>query len=75
MSPAQRQPQAPDPDELLTYRQTADLLKVDVATVRRWIMAGRLPAYRLGPQTVRVRRGDVHTLLTPVQSGKVGEAL
>jgi len=52
----------PRPDELLTIAETASLLKVSTMTVRRWIKAGRLPAHRIGPRTIRVVRRDVDEL-------------
>lgn len=34
--------------EAITPAEVAELLRVDVATVRRWITDGALPAYRIG---------------------------
>ena len=52
----------PDPDELLTVEQVAQLLKVIPDTVRTWIQSGALRASRPGNGTrpgrkYRVRRG------------------
>jgi excisionase family DNA binding protein len=52
--------------ELLTIRETAELLKVSPITVRRYIADGRLPAVRVG-RGVRVRKEAVDQLLTPVE--------
>ena len=53
-----------DPD-LLTTAEAAKLLKVSPVTILRWLKQGRLPAYRLGPRAVRIRRADVQALLRP----------
>ena len=55
----------PLPDDLLTVPETAELLKVSAVTVSRWLKQGRLPAYRVGPRAVRIRRADVDELLVP----------
>ena len=39
--------------KLLTAEEVADFLSVDPATVYRWVEAGRLPAFRLGPGAIR----------------------
>lgn len=56
---------ASDAEELLTIAEVAKLLKVSVVTLHRWLMQGRLPAYRLGPRGVRIRRSDLGKVLTP----------
>lgn len=57
----------PVPDlELLTMREVAELLKVSEVTVARWLKQGRLPAFRVGPRAVRVRREDVEQMMEPV---------
>lgn len=56
-----------DPDDqFLPLGQAARLLAVHISTLRRWIRQGKLPAYRVGDKGVRVRRGDVLKLLTPL---------
>ncbi len=54
--------------ELLTMREVAELLKVSEVTVARWLKQGRLPAYRVGPRAVRVRREDVEQMMEPVEA-------
>ena len=54
----------PNPEELLTVEQVAQLLKVISDTVRTWIQSGALRASRPGNGTrpgrkYRVRRGDL----------------
>ena len=55
--------------ELLTVREAATLVKVSPLTISRYLRQGRLPAYRVGPRAIRVRRADVETLLKPVANG------
>ena len=51
---------------LLTIETAADMLAVHPRTIRRYIAAGDLPAYRLGPRQIRVRHDDVTALLSPI---------
>jgi excisionase family DNA binding protein len=53
--------------DLLTIEEAARLLKVSAVTIHRWLKQGRLPAYRLGPRYVRIRRADLATVLTPTR--------
>jgi len=45
--------------QLLTVREVADLLRVDVVTVRRWLKAGKLKGFKLGWKSWRVWRKDL----------------
>lgn len=51
-------------DHLLSPEEVADLLEVDASTVRRWIVAGHLPAIRLPGlrPRYRVRHEDARAL-------------
>lgn len=42
-----------------TIRHAAAYLNVDPRTIRRYIAAGRLRAYRVGPRLIRVDRGSL----------------
>ncbi len=53
-------------DDYLTIGQAADLLHVNKSTIRRWIAQDRLPAYRVGPRRVALKRADLARLITPV---------
>lgn len=53
------------PGELLTVPEAAEVLKVSAVTVSRWLKQGRLPAYRVGPRAVRIRRSDIDDILAP----------
>jgi excisionase family DNA binding protein len=67
-------------DDFVTVSEAASLLRVAPGTVRRWIRAGEVPAYRLGPRRVALRRDDVARLVTPIRpdsesgNGAPGEA-
>jgi excisionase family DNA binding protein len=51
---------------------TADYAKVHPRTVRRWIAAGLLTGYRVGPRVVRVDLNEVDQLMTPIPSASTG---
>jgi len=52
--------------ELLTRRQTAELLGVALATIDNWTKEGRLLKYRIGP-VVRFQKSEVLAALTSLQ--------
>jgi|GEM_PF-1221861 len=53
------------PEQYLTVTLAAKLLSVHPSTIRRWIDAGRLPAYRLGGKRIGVRAFDLAGLIVP----------
>ena len=61
--------------EFLTVREAADLLRVSRPTIWRWIDAGRLPAVRLGPRSIRVRRADLRRLEQHARVGRRDDRL
>src|SRR5262245_26712245 len=50
--------------------EAAIVLGVSPSTVWRWIDAGRLPAYRVGPRSIRIRRGDLHATIQPAREAQ-----
>ena len=54
------------PDTLLTVAEAAGRLQVSTKTVRRYIAAGRLQAFRLGPTLLRLHAAEVDGLLRPL---------
>lgn len=34
-------------DELLTYSETCEILKVDASTIWRWVKSGKIPCYSI----------------------------
>ncbi len=53
--------------EYYTVPEAATLLRVSRSTIWRWIEAGRLRAYRVGPRNVRIKREDLEDAVTPVR--------
>ena len=60
-------------DELLTIAEATQVLKVGRATLHRWLKAGRLRAYQVGPKAVRIRRGDLQAVIEPAYGGQVSD--
>ena len=52
---------------LCSSREAADYLGTSIKTIQRWAEKGRLPAWRLGNQYLRFRRGDVEAMLKPLR--------
>jgi excisionase family DNA binding protein len=57
--------------DLLTIVEAARQLKVSRVTVHRWLKAGQLQAYHVGPKAVRIRRSDLERLLRPFSREEV----
>ena len=53
----------PQEAPILTPAEVAELMRVHVKTVRRWIAVGRLPATHINSRVIRVRRTDVEALM------------
>jgi len=53
---------------LLTLSDAADILGCSSKTIRRYIAAGRLTGYRVGPRLVRVSGDDVDSLMHRIPS-------
>lgn len=58
--------------EYCSVAEAARVLDVSRTTVWRWIEAGTLTAYRVGPKSIRIRRQDLEALLRPAREGKKG---
>jgi predicted DNA-binding transcriptional regulator AlpA len=57
-------------DDLLTPKEVAALLRVDVRTVRRWMEMGRLPQpRRINDRVLYWRRGDVLEAMLEYRDG------
>ncbi|WP_433593962.1 excisionase family DNA-binding protein [Nocardia sp. CA-145437] len=50
----------------MRLQEVAELFGVHEVTVRRWISAGRLTGYMVGPNTIRVHRDEVMALPHPI---------
>jgi excisionase family DNA binding protein len=51
---------------LVSIHQAADYADVHPITVRRWVRAGRLRAYRVGPRLLKIDLNEVESMLTPI---------
>ena len=51
---------------LIDLNAAADELGVNVRTVRRYIAAGILPAYRTGPRLIRIDPKDLEQVARPI---------
>ncbi len=49
----------------VTVAEAAKRLHVSHPTVWRWIKAGTLPAYRVGPKNIRIREADLAAVIHP----------
>jgi excisionase family DNA binding protein len=61
---------APLPDDFVTVAEAAALLRVAPSTIRRWIRQGTVPAYRIGPRRVALKRGELATLVAPTAANE-----
>ena len=55
-------------EAFLTVAEVAELLKLNQQTVRNWIDAGKLPAFRVG-RRVRILRTDLDRILADGRQG------
>jgi len=55
--------------ELLPLREAAQHAGVHPCTVRRWVAAGRLTGYRIGPRLVKVDMRELDRLIEPITGG------
>ena len=53
----------PDTHRYLSVQQAAERVGVHPKTVRRWIAAGHLTAYRVGPRLIRVNPDDLDAMV------------
>lgn len=51
---------------LVSIAKAADYADVHPMTMRRWISAGRIKAYRLGPRSLRVDLNELDAMLRPI---------
>ena len=47
--------------QFYSIAETAEILDVDVRTVKRMIKDGKLPALKLGPRITRINKEDIPT--------------
>lgn len=54
-----------------TITEAAKVLDVSPATVWRWIEAGKLPAFRVGMRSIRIKKQDLNAVVTPARAKEV----
>jgi excisionase family DNA binding protein len=59
---------------LVNITQAAEYADVHPMTLRRWIAAGRVPAYRAGPRLLKVDLNELDAMLRPVPVGGGADA-
>lgn len=47
---------------VLTYQQAAEYLGVHPRTVMRWVNSGKIPAFKFGSGTTRIKREDLENI-------------
>ena len=50
-------------NNFFTVQEVAELLRVDHKTIRRYIKQGKIKAYKLSTQTIRIPRSEIEYLL------------
>jgi excisionase family DNA binding protein len=55
----------------LSLAEAADCMSVSVKTIRRWIAAGILPAYRCGKRAIRVKLEDLEATPRQIPSARL----
>lgn len=53
----------------LNLRRAAEYVGLDERTLRNYIAAGQLTAYRLGPRQIQIKIIDLEALLRPIPAG------
>ena len=53
--------------DFCTVAEVADMLGVSASTVWRWVDSGKLPAMRVGPKAIRIRRQDAEAAVRPTE--------
>lgn len=54
--------------QLYSVQEAASALGVSTSTIWRWIETERLPAYRIGPKAVRIRKADLEDAVKPART-------
>jgi excisionase family DNA binding protein len=73
VSATEREKHAAGPeDEYVTVPEAARQLRVAESTVWRWVASETLPAYRLGPKRVLIRRDDLAAVIAPRPAPPIG---
>jgi excisionase family DNA binding protein len=63
-------PRTAPPRDLRTVGETAEQLRKTTRTIRRYIVSGQLPAYRVAGFGILIAQADIDKLLTPLAAGR-----
>lgn len=55
----------------VSLNEATECMSVSVKTIRRWIAAGTLPAYRCGKRAIRIKLEDLEAAPRPIPSSAV----
>src|SRR4051812_32055628 len=56
--------------DFYTVAEAARVLEVNPSTIWRWIEARQLPAVRVGPRSIRIRKLDLEAMVRPARSSE-----
>ncbi|WP_425298086.1 helix-turn-helix domain-containing protein [Nocardia brasiliensis] len=59
---------------LVSVPRAAEMIGISTKTLRRWIDADKVPAYRVGEHSIRVDRDEVLALVRPLRETSGGVA-
>lgn len=54
----------------LSLEEAAQCMSVSVKTIRRWIAAGTIPAYRCGKRAIRIKLDDLEAAPRQIPSAR-----
>lgn len=54
----------------LSLDEAAECMSVSTKTIRRWIAAGTLPAYRCGKRSIRIKLADLEATPRQIPSAR-----
>ncbi len=57
---------------LVGINQASEYANVHPITIRRWIAAGRLPAYRVGPRLLKIDLNELEATVRPIPAAGGG---
>lgn len=57
----------------VSLKVAADLLHVDVKTIKNWIKAGHLQGFRINNRLWRVQQDELLSLVTPIRTTHAGK--
>ncbi|SDD89766.1 helix-turn-helix domain-containing protein [Nocardioides lianchengensis] len=56
----------PPTRRLVGINQASEYADVHPITIRRWVAAGRVPAYRAGPRLLKIDLNELDAMLRPI---------